>query len=63
MNRQATAHLTALFGTLLLDQITKFAVDRALPLYGSVTVIPGFFNLVHVRNKGMAFGVMNRPGA
>jgi len=26
-----------------------------------VPVIKGFFNLVHVRNRGMAFGFMNRP--
>lgn len=62
MNRHRMVHLAAVFGTLLLDQATKLAVDRIIPLYGSVTVIPGFFNLVHVRNKGMAFGMMNRPG-
>jgi signal peptidase II len=29
-------------------------------VHESVTVT-GFFNLVHVRNRGMAFGLMNRP--
>jgi signal peptidase II len=62
MNRRKIIHLLALFGTLLLDQITKQAVVLALPLYGSIPVIPGFFELVHVRNKGMAFGMMNQPG-
>ena len=62
MIRYRAAHFIAVFGTLLLDQVTKHAVDRALPLYGSITVIPGFFNLVHVRNPGIAFGMLNRPG-
>ena len=25
-------------------------------------IIPGFFNLVRIYNRGMAFGLMNRPG-
>ena len=45
-----------------LDQLSKLAVLRSLRLHESVTVIPGFFDLVHVRNRGMAFGFMNRPG-
>ena len=45
-----------------LDQLSKLAVLRSLRLHESMTVIPGFFDLVHVRNRGMAFGFMNRPG-
>jgi signal peptidase II len=48
---------------LLLDQVTKHWVVTRFPLYESQPVIAGFFNLVHVRNSGMAFGIMNRPGA
>ena len=47
---------------ILLDQITKWAVLKTIPLYGSRPVIEGFFNLVHVRNRGIAFGIMNTPG-
>ncbi len=46
---------------LLLDQGTKALVLRKLPLHESVPVVSGFFNLVHVRNRGMAFGLLNRP--
>jgi signal peptidase II len=46
---------------IALDQISKFFLARTIPEYGSVPVIEGFFNLVHVRNRGMAFGLMNRP--
>ena len=44
-----------------LDQVTKFAVLKNLRIYESVPVIKGFFNWVHVRNRGMAFGFLNRP--
>jgi signal peptidase II len=48
---------------LALDQITKHLIASRFPLYETQPLINGFFNLVHVRNRGMAFGIMNRPGA
>jgi len=45
-------------GVILLDQATKMLVLRYLPLHDSITVIPGFFSLTHVRNPGGAFGFM-----
>ncbi len=41
-----------------VDQITKLAILKTLPLYDSVLVIPGFFNLTHIQNPGGAFGFM-----
>jgi signal peptidase II len=46
---------------ICLDQVSKFAVQGGLKVYESVPIIKGFFNMVHVRNRGMAFGFMNRP--
>ena len=46
---------------VIADQISKFAVMNSLRIHESVTVISGFFNLVHLRNRGMAFGFLNRP--
>ena len=46
----------------VLDQLTKFQVQKHLPLYASREVLPGFFNLVHTLNKGAAFGFLNDPG-
>lgn len=43
-----------------LDQLTKAAVEDSLPLNRSITVLEGFFNLVHVHNRGAAFGFLNR---
>jgi signal peptidase II len=48
--------------TVLLDQASKLLVVRMVPLHDTIPVIRGFFNLVHVRNRGMAFGLLNRPG-
>jgi signal peptidase II len=42
---------------LVADQWTKQAVQKKLLLYEKVQVIPGFFNLIHVRNTGGAFGI------
>ena len=44
---------------IVADQVTKALVRAAIPLYDSREVIPGFLNLVHVRNEGMAFGLLN----
>jgi signal peptidase II len=46
-------------GVVALDQLTKAAVRSAVPLHSSVTVIPGFVDLTHVRNTGAAFGILN----
>jgi len=42
-----------------LDQLTKFIVRANVPLYSTVTVIPGFMNITHVLNTGAAFGILN----
>ena len=47
---------------IALDQISKFIIANTIVKYGSVTVIQAFFNLVHVRNRGLAFGLMNLSG-
>jgi signal peptidase II len=50
-------------GTIVaLDQATKALVTGWLPLYRSVSVIPGFFNLTHVLNPGGAFGFLADQG-
>lgn len=46
----------------VLDQITKFAVLRNIDPNLPISVIPGFFELVQVHNRGAAFGMMqNHP--
>ena len=43
---------------VVLDQITKGLVLVNMPIYHSIAVISGFFNLTHIRNPGGAFGFM-----
>ena len=45
---------------ILLDQLTKLWIQEHMVLYTTRTVIPGFFNIVHVLNRGAAFGFLNR---
>ncbi|MBI5519882.1 MAG: lipoprotein signal peptidase [Desulfovibrio sp.] len=58
--RLKTAALLAV-AVILPDQITKAVIQRKYALWDTDPVIPGFFNLVHVLNKGAAFGFLNRP--
>ena len=44
-----------------LDQVSKLIIIHTLRLHESLTLINGFFNIVHVRNRGMVFGIMNKP--
>lgn len=44
----------------ILDQISKIIIVINLDPHQILQVIPGFFNLVLVRNKGMAFGVFSQ---
>jgi signal peptidase II len=43
---------------LIFDQATKIWIQNTIPLWESKTIIPGLFNLVHVLNKGAAFGFL-----
>jgi len=45
---------------LVLDQASKLIVEQSIAEWKSLSVIPGFFNLVHVLNKGAVFGFLNR---
>ncbi len=44
---------------VVLDQITKAAIRSQLPLHAAKPIIPGFLDLIHVQNAGVAFGLMN----
>ncbi len=43
---------------VIVDQITKALIVKSMPLYHSVPVIPGFFNITHIQNPGGAFGFL-----
>jgi signal peptidase II len=42
---------------ILLDAWTKWLVGTTIDTHEAVSIIPNFFQLVHVRNTGAAFGI------
>lgn len=44
------------FAVFVLDRATKVLIESHLMLYESRPIIPGFFDLTHTRNTGVAFG-------
>ncbi len=42
---------------VIFDQLSKKMVESHLALYDSIAVIPGFFDLIHIRNTGSAFSL------
>ncbi len=41
-----------------LDQFTKWLIDHMLGIGQGISIIPGFFEIIHVRNTGAAFGIL-----
>lgn len=58
--RKSGPVLLLILGLVGLDQLTKWLIVRSIPLYGSVPVVPGFFNLTRIHNKGAIFGFFSR---
>ena len=44
---------------LILDQLTKLWSRNVLAFSGSIPVIPDFFHLTYVENRGAAFGILS----
>ncbi len=62
MRRIVFFTLTAL-AIIVLDQVTKHWIVTSIPVNRAVEIIPGFFDLVHARNPGAAFGIFSRSTA
>lgn len=63
MNGSKWKLLWVSLAVLAADIATKVAIVRMLPEYSSRSVIPGFLNLTHVQNRGVAFGLFNALGS
>lgn len=55
--KQRLTYLLIPIVVLVLDVWTKMLVLQRLALHEAITVIPDFFQIVHVRNTGAAFGL------
>jgi len=42
----------------IADQWSKGLIETRMTLHQSVNVLPGFFDIVYIRNRGAAFGIM-----
>ncbi len=42
---------------VLVDLVSKYLILAHVGLHESITIIPGFFDIVHVKNPGAAFGL------
>jgi len=61
--RKNLPYLAFIVFLLCFDQATKWLIARQIPLYGTRKVIPGFFSLTHIRNKGAIFGFFSHAGS
>jgi signal peptidase II len=43
---------------LAVDQVSKLLIAHYFPLHHSRVIIPGFFAVTHVQNRGAAFGLL-----
>src|ERR1700689_1529023 len=50
-------HFLIALSVVVLDRVAKWVVARDISLHESIQVIPGFFRLTHVENRGAAFGL------
>ncbi|MDD2365293.1 MAG: signal peptidase II [Desulfuromonadaceae bacterium] len=44
---------------IIVDQITKVAIDSSMQLFDSIPVIENFFHITYVRNRGAAFSFLS----
>jgi signal peptidase II len=42
---------------VVLDRYTKWLISHRLSMHDSITIIPGFFRIIHTENPGAAFGI------
>ncbi len=43
---------------MLLDQLIKFIVTKNMALFQEITIIPKFFSIYYIKNKGAAFSIL-----
>lgn len=56
-------HLLLALAILVFDRLTKWLVEQRIALHENVNVIPGFFRLTHVQNRGAAFGLFSESAS
>jgi len=47
---------------IILDQCTKYLIIKSFALHQSLDIIEHYLTIVHIRNKGIAFGLLAEQG-
>ena len=63
MKKKLTVLISTFIPVLILDQFLKYIVNKNITSYEKITIIKHFFNIVHVNNTGVAFGLMQSVSA
>jgi signal peptidase II len=50
-------HFLIAFLVVFSDRLAKWVVESKITLHDNINIIPGFFRLTHVENRGAAFGL------
>jgi signal peptidase II len=54
-----TPYFLLMAGIVVLDQLTKWLVVRAMDLHEYRSILDGLLSLSHVQNRGAAFGILS----
>jgi signal peptidase II len=57
MCRLAAFSLAA--AVFFLDRVTKSLIQARVSVWDTQVIVPGFFNIVHTENRGIAFGLLH----
>ena len=52
-------YLLLILAVFVTDQVTKKLIVANVRLYDSISVLDSFFNIIHIRNIGGAFGIFS----
>lgn len=59
LNKKYKILLITAPAVFILDQLTKLIIVSTIKLGARIPVIPDFFDIVHFRNEGAAFGILS----
>ena len=55
-SRENIYKITAI--VLMIDQFIKLLINKNLPLGNAIKIIPNFFSILHLKNTGAAFSIL-----
>ncbi len=58
--RKNTPYYVFILALIAVDQATKYVISRSVDLFETRAVIPGFFSITRIHNKGAIFGAFNQ---